>query len=143
MAKTPLYDLNAFINACSNERNVVVPRSVLTDAQKLFNLRSKKQLLDAIYAKDVRITDFVNCNDLEKNHYKDTNGCIIPVRADAYYFCYTNEEGYLAFYIIPIPPHKWHLKSFHEPNKNATTQLGDCLAPQIIEKLKKIGHKGN
>ena len=143
MSESPKYDLTEFINACSDERNVVVPVSVLNDAQRLFNLRSKKQLLDAIYAKDVHITDFVNCRELEKNNFRDKSGNAIPVLVDAYYFCYTGDDGYLAFHIIPIPPNKWRLKSFHEQEKDAVTLLGDCLTPNQIERLKRIGNKGN
>ena len=144
MSNIPKYDLTEFINACSDERNVVVPVSVLNDAQRLYNLRSKKQLLDAIYAKDVRIVDFVNCKELEKDSFVDrATGEIIPVFVDAYYFCYTGDEGYLAFHVVPIQHNKWRLKSFHERQKDAVTQLGDCLTLNQIECLKRIVKKGN
>jgi len=141
MSRTPFYNLKDFIAACSNEQNVVVPRSVLDDAQRLFNICTKKQLLEAINIEDIKIGVFVNCNELEKNNYKDGMGCTIPVLVDAYYFQYSNEDGYLAFHLIPIPPNKWRLKSFHAPQKEALTQLGDCLDPKLIECLKKIGYK--
>jgi hypothetical protein len=149
MPNTPFYDLNDFINACSDERRVTIPHRVLDDAQRLFNLRSKKQVLDAIYTKDVAIKNFVNSRELEKNGFKDDKGSPIQVFVDAYYFEYSNDEeypnddGYLAFFLAPIPPNRWNLKSFHEPQKESVTQLGDCFDPKLIENLKKIVNKGN
>ena len=143
MSGTPFYKLNDFINACSDERRVTVTRSVLEDAQRLFNLRSKKQILDAIYSENVEINDLVNSRELEKNKYKDKTGATIPVYVDAYYFTYTGEEGYLAFYLTPLPPNKWLLKSFHEPQKDSLTHFGDCFDPKLIESLKQFFNKGN
>ena len=101
------YEIDEFIECCSKHpEQVVVMGDVLKDAQSIFHLYTKPELLGFIGNGGMEKLEFVNSKPLEKNIFT-----VAPV-IDAYEFYTRSILGYIAFY--KSPNGKWVIKSFHQ-----------------------------
>jgi len=108
----PSYDFADFKKACkkNNRDNIFLPPNVLADADKYFNLRSKKQILDFIQNNGLENQIFENTKPWENNPNKNK-----PIMVDAYEFETWGRRGYIAF-MYNDKTNKWIIKSFHLSN---------------------------
>jgi hypothetical protein len=109
----PYYNFNSFKDACSNDQNNVIPiYDVLNDADKIFNLRTKKQLLDFISNDGLEDLQLQITKIWEKNPDKAN-----PIMVDSYEFKTMSMRGYIAF-MFNSKTKKWLIKSFHLSKNN-------------------------
>lgn len=99
------YDLEAFISACSGIGMVVIYKQAQEDADKLFKLRTQKEILDFIAGRGLEKLEFINTKPWEKNPEPEN-----VIFVDAYNFNAMNQLGYIA---IMKPLENWVIKSFH------------------------------
>ncbi|MFW5879806.1 MAG: hypothetical protein ACOCUV_03170 [bacterium] len=112
MSKRPYYNFNDFKTACSSGANVIPINTVLDDANKDFNLKTKKELLNFIANNGLEELSHINQTPLRKTN--------IPhdIIVDAYHFKTLDRLGYIAFF----QNHKmqWIIKSFHISDRAST-----------------------
>jgi len=122
MPQVPNYSFNEFKKACEN--NEVIPiNTVLSDAEKCFNLKTINEILSFIANDGLENLKFINSTTWKNN--KST----VEIIVDAYEFTTADILGYIAFMFSP-KTNKWIIKSFHfSENSN----------PVLREALKKAG----
>jgi len=115
----PYYKFGDFKKACGEDKNSVVPiGAVQKDAEDIFNLRTKTQLLEFISNNGLEDLEFQNEKIWDKNPNKSN-----PIRVDAYEFRSMFKLGYIAF-MYNSQTKKWIIKSFHlSKNMNPTMKF--------------------
>ncbi len=114
----PAYNFDEFKEACKN-KEVIPINSVLSDANKYFNLKSLNEILE-----------FIENDGLNNLRHFNTapwinNKASIEIMVDAYEFMTLELKGYIAFLYSPITK-KWIIKSFHI-SKNTNPVIRDAL----------------
>ena len=128
------YDFADFKKACKNNKdNIYIPDNVLADADKYFNLRSRKQILDFIYNDGLENLIFDNNKLWEKNRNKTK-----PIMIDSYEFKSLGKRGYIAF-MYNDETNKWTIKSFHLSKNMNETMSNAIKRADIIKKFKLEG----
>lgn len=123
------YNFENFKEACKNKDLIYIPNPVLADADKYFNLRSKKQILD-----------FIGNNGLENLHYlysnewKNNPNRNIIIMIDNYEFTSLGKLGLIAFR-YNNENNKWIIKSFHLSNNMNDAMRNAINKADIIRKL--------
>jgi hypothetical protein len=127
----PKYSITDLYVACKDKQDAVMPlRQALTDADKLFGLKTQKSLLDFIANGGLEDLTFVNTKEWENNPDKSH-----PIDVDAYEFRSMCKLGYIAFLFNDITD-KWIIKSFHlSENRNNAMELALIKAGLIGDKL--------
>lgn len=96
--------------ACQDSPNSVIPiGQTLKDASNIFNLRTKRSLLDFIVNDGLEDLTFINKKKWELNPSPDD-----PIEVYAYRFKTRAIAGYIAF-MFNDHTEKWLIKSFHQP----------------------------
>jgi len=129
--KNPSYNFLDFKKSCrkKNKNNVFIFSKARKSADKYFNLRTKKQILDFIYADGLKNRYFYNTTPWEKNQNKNKQ-----IMVDAYEFESGNKRGYLAFMYNEFT-NKWTIKSF-KLSTNANNQILQAIKKtDIMEKF--------
>jgi hypothetical protein len=109
----PAYKLDELVDRCGkNPDGVVLINTVLKDAQKIFRLNTKNDLLEFISNNGLEDIEFINTKPWEKNPDKEN-----VVYVDAYSFRTMNILGYIAFF---KSRDKWIIKSFHQSDEHNT-----------------------
>lgn len=102
----PTYDFDEFKIACGNVNQVFVTPNAMEDADRCFNLKTQRRLLEFINNDGLEMLTHYNSKPLEKNFSSDT-----PIIVDAYTFKTGGIRGYIAFY-YSAKTKKWIIKSF-------------------------------
>lgn len=112
----PEYSFDDFKQCCiENQADVVAWQKALEDADKIFGLRTKTELLNFIGNDGLEDLTFINKKVWEKNPYPSS-----PILIDAYEFRSGAKLGYISFMHNPKTG-KWSIKSFHlSKNSNFT-----------------------
>ncbi|MCD4762751.1 MAG: hypothetical protein K8R28_01875 [Desulfobacterales bacterium] len=87
------------------------------DANKIFNLRTKKSLLAFIVNDGLEDLTFINKKKWEQNQNPDN-----PIEVYAYRFRTRAIVGYIAF-MFNSKTEKWLIKSFHQPEDRNAAML--------------------
>lgn len=102
----PAYDFNDFKNACGDVNQVFVTLNAQEDADRCFNLKTQRRLLEFINNNGLEMLTHYNSKLLDKNFSPETT-----IMVDAYKFKTGNLHGYIAFY-YSAKTKKWIIKSF-------------------------------
>lgn len=113
MGHIPSYNFDDFKEAC--KRKEVFPIfNVLSDAEKIFNLRNIDAIQEFIENDGLEKLKFINSTEFKLNKYD------IVIMVDAYEFMTLDIKGYIAFMFNPIKKN-WIIKSFHRSETSNTT----------------------
>jgi hypothetical protein len=104
------YSLDEFIDCCGKNPTKVFPiNNVVKDAQNIFHLNTKSELLDFIGNGGLEEIEYLNTKPWENNPDKKS-----LIYVDAYQFKTMNILGYIAFF---SNRGNWIIKSFHRSNE--------------------------
>jgi len=104
--------------ACRDSPYDVIPfKQATDDANKIFNLRTKKSLLAFIVNDGLEDLTFINKKKWEQNQNPDN-----PIEVYAYRFRTRAIVGYIAF-MFNSKTEKWLIKSFHQPEDRNAAML--------------------
>ena len=124
------YEIEEFIECCSKHpEKVVVTEDALKDAQSIFRLYTKPELLNFIGNGGMEKLAFVNSKPLEKSPFPEA-----PF-IDAYEFYTHSILGYIAFFKSPKNG-KWVIKSFHQ-SENRSGIMEDAML-KFLNQRKEI-----
>lgn len=111
MPNKPTYNLEDFITCCDkNPDGIHLINDTLKDAQNIFHLYTKANVLEFIANDGLEEINFINTKLLEKN--PDPT---IKIYVDAYEFMTGGILGYIAFF--KNKKDKWVIKSFHQSDR--------------------------
>ena len=129
--KNPSYNFLDFKKSCrkKNKNNVFIFSKALKGADKYFNLRTKKQILDFIYTDGLKNRYFYNTAPWEKTQNKNKQ-----IMVDAYEFESGSKRGYLAF-MYNNCTNKWIIKSFHLSENMNDQMCQAIIKSDIMKKL--------
>jgi hypothetical protein len=114
----PTFRFDDFRRACKNSPDsVVLLKGVQNDADNIFNLRTKEQVLAFIANDGLESLRFVNSKPWKKNPDKSN-----VIQVDAYEFMSMSILGYIAF-MYSTKTGKWLIKSFHQSSNSNQTML--------------------
>ncbi|MBA3017102.1 MAG: hypothetical protein FP811_02910 [Desulfobacteraceae bacterium] len=104
--------------ACRDSPYDVIPfKQAMDDANKIFNLRTKKSLLAFIVNDGLEDLTFINKKEWEQNQNPDNS-----IEVYAYRFRTRAIAGYIAF-MFNRQTEKWLIKSFHQSENRNTAML--------------------
>lgn len=126
----PSYDFTAFKKACMNKTDVFIVSQALKDANNIFNLRTKNDLLEFIGNDGLEDLHFINTKEWEKNPDRS-----LKIQVDAYEFKTMNILGYIAFLYSPHTK-KWIIKSFKQSENRS-----DIMKIALEEAFLKLKQK--
>jgi hypothetical protein len=113
MPNEPAYDIADFISCCNNNpEKVYMIGNTLKDAQTVFRLYTKHDVLEFIGNDGLETINFINSKLWEKN--PDPT---VAIFVDAYEFMTGGILGYIAFFKNKME--NWVIKSFHQSNENS------------------------
>ena len=100
------YNFDDFKNACGNVSKVFAKPDALEDANRCFNLKTRRSLLEFINNDGLEMLTHYNSKLWGNNPSPET-----PIMVDAYKFRTGNLRGYIAFFYVEKTK-KWIIKSF-------------------------------
>lgn len=128
---TPSYDFQNFKSACKIRKNVYVWRQAKEDADRIFNLKSTRNLLEFISNDGLEDLSFINKTEWKENPDKSND-----IMIDAYHFRTAYMLGYIAFF-YNAKQDKWIIKSFKLSEQcNPTMGLAFKSARLLSERKK-------
>ena len=124
--KNPFYDFKDFIDACS-KGNVSLWKSATEGAEKFFNLKTKKDLLEFIANEGLTQLEFINSASWKENPKPEKE-----ILIDAYKFRSGGTLGYIAFFYSPYTQN-WIIKSFKQ-NLDTNVALKEAINKALQKK---------
>jgi hypothetical protein len=120
------YNFEEFMKECAALPDPISLRffkDVLPDANRVFKIKSRNDLLSIIGNNEFQRISFYKTTEHDKNP---------SIKIDAFLFALDNKEGYLAIYKIN---NIWTLKSFHESNINVGDPSKSLQMKTVLKQL--------